>query len=162
MTALFRSRLLNAAMASIAGLALLLAVSLSLTACVSFLPDQRQDIVAKLSNVEDQLAKIRATIEADAPSPTPYERVEPYYVAALASLKQAENVANSREAYSKGKLSQIPAENSVRAIANCRNAIELNRRDYKGNGPSPNQDDNLDVLENNCSIPKFMESLFRK
>lgn len=146
-----------------AALALLLPLAtLGLTGCVSFLPDQRQDIVKQLGTVGDEIAKIRATVEADAPVPTPYAKVEPNYVTALASLGQAKKLAESRASYSRGRLSGLPATNSAKAITNCRDAIERDRLQYKTNGPAPNQDDNLDILEDNCSIARFIESVFRK
>ena len=133
-----------------------------LCGCVSFLPNQKEDIYKNLTNVGEQLAKIQTTIAVDAPAKTEYAKVEPFYIAALASASLAGKAATSRADYYNGRIPEVPAANSVKAIEFCRDAIEADRKEVKVNGFAANAADNLNILANTCSIATTIEKLFVK
>jgi hypothetical protein len=142
---------------------LALAPLFALAGCVSFLPNQRAEIYKSLTEVNDQLIKAKTAVAVEStPTSTPYSKVEPYYIAALASAQQAQAAAERRETYYKKSLPALPASNSAKAIAICYQSIEDDRKFVKDNGIPPNYATNIDTVASTCSIGKTMEDLFKK
>ncbi len=136
--------------------ALLLLPSL-LGGCAAFAPSYNEAIYTKLDGAHSSLTKIETTMETKAPSRTPYRAVEPYYIDALAQVKEAGEIAEKRPAYLHGRPAAAAAQLVADNIDRCHKAIELSRAAYDAGGQAPNEADNIAIVRNTCAIAKTME-----
>jgi hypothetical protein len=137
-------------------------LALTLSACVSFLPDYREDLYGKLVAVQTELARLQTTLETNTQGAVSYGKVEPFYVNALADLAEAQGIANSQATYHRGKLAAVPARNSATAIGNCRTAVEADRARFQAEGQARNAADNIAVVRDICLISKQMIDLYKR
>jgi len=135
-----------------------LLVIIPLGGCSIFAPAYNEAIYTKLDGAHSSLTKIETTLETKAPQHARYRDVEPYYIEALAMVKDAGEVAARRPVYLHGKPSARPAQVMVDNIERCRQAIEDSRASFEADGQRPNEADKISILRNTCGIAKTMES----
>ncbi|KQV81752.1 hypothetical protein [Rhizobium sp. Root1220] len=130
---------------------------LLLGGCAAFAPTYSEAIYTKLDGAHSSLTKIETAIETKAPRHTPYRDVEPYYIDALAQVKEAGDIAEKRPAYLQGRPAADAAQLVADNIDRCRKAIERSRAAFDGDGQAPNEADNVAIVRNTCAIAKTME-----
>ncbi len=142
-------------------MSLTLPLPLLLGGCAIFAPSYNEAIYTKLDGAHVSLTKIETSIEASSPSRVPYGKVEPYYIDALAGVKEAADIAGKRPAYLRGRPAANAAQLLVDNIDNCRRAIEASRAAFKADGQAPNEADNISVVRNVCAMLKTMEGALK-
>ena len=118
---------------------------------------RNEAIYTKLDGAHSSLTKIETTLETKAPQRARYRDVEPYYIEALAMVKDAGDIAGQRPAYLYGKPSATAARLLADNIDRCHHAIEMSRASFEADGQQPNEADNISIVRNICGIPKTME-----
>lgn len=142
--------------------AFILACFLALGSCGSFFaPNYNETIYKKIEGVNASLAKIETVTETKAPAKATYSDVEPYYIEALAGVKEAKEIADSKPAYLKGRPAADAAQALAGNIGKCQDAIESSRSRFKSVGQASNEADNLAIVRNVCGIPNTMQSALR-
>ncbi|MBB3542037.1 MULTISPECIES: hypothetical protein [unclassified Rhizobium] len=136
---------------------LLLAVTIPLDGCAIFAPAYNEAVYTKLEGAHSSLTKIETALGTKAPQRTRYRDVEPYYIEALAMVKDAGEIAGQRPAYLQGKPSARAAQLLADNIERCRQSIELSRAAFEENGQQPNEADNISIVRNTCGIARTME-----
>ncbi|MBW9117300.1 hypothetical protein JNB88_27145 [Rhizobium cauense] len=136
---------------------LLLILTISLGGCSVFAPAYNEAVYSKLDGAHSSLTKIETTLETKAPQRARYRDVEPYYIEALAMVKDASDIAGQRPAYLRGKPSAHAAQLLVNNIERCRQSIEISRAAFEENGQQANEADNVSIVRNTCGIAKTME-----
>ncbi|RDJ12263.1 hypothetical protein [Rhizobium grahamii] len=134
-----------------------LIVVIPLGGCSIFAPGYNEAIYTKLDGAHSSLTKIETALEMKAPQHARYRDVEPYYIEALAMVKDAGDIAQRRPAYLKGRPSAHSAELLSGNIETCRQGIEDSRASFEARGQRPNEADNISILRNTCGIAKTME-----
>jgi len=134
-----------------------LILTVPLGGCAIFAPAYNEAVYTKLDGAHSSLSKIETALETKAPQRTRYRDVEPYYIEALAMVKDAGDIAAQRPAYLQGKPSARAAQLLADNIERCRQSIELSRAAFEENGQQANETDNISIVRNICSIAKTME-----
>lgn len=133
-----------------------------LAGCVSFVPNYRQDLYDKLTDTQTQLRKVSVEIDTGG-NGVPYATVEPYFVAALADISQAQDIADASSKYYKGKLAGKPADTMLHLIKNCAASVGLAQSNYKQSSPPPaNAKTQVLTAADACSIPKTSADLMKR
>jgi hypothetical protein len=132
-----------------------------LGSCTAFAPTYNEAIYSKLDGAHSSLTKIETTMETKAPSRTQYRDVEPYYIDALAQVKEAGDIAGKRPAYLHGRPAAKAAELVADNIGRCHDAIEESRASFDAKGQAPNEADNIAIARNTCAIAKTMEGALK-
>lgn len=132
-----------------------------LTGCLTFAPKYSDVIFQKLGVVGTELTKLETLIETRAPQPVAYSGVEPLYISALASAKEAQDLATKRPAYLEGQPAAKAAELVAQNIQACWDAIEFSRKRFAREGQARNELDNIAIVKNICAIPKTMEGALK-
>ncbi|KRB60303.1 hypothetical protein ASE04_24855 [Rhizobium sp. Root708] len=132
-------------------------VTIPLGGCSIFAPAYNEAIYTKLDGAHSSLTKIETALETKAPQHARYRDVEPYYIEALAMVKDAGDIAERRPVYLKGKPSAHAAKLLAGNIEICRKAIETSRASFEAGGQQPNEADNISIVRNTCGIAKTME-----
>jgi hypothetical protein len=132
-----------------------------MSGCISFARKYNETIYQKLGAVNSELTKIETVIEARAPRKARYSEVEGYYIAALSSVKEAQDLADRRPAYLGNQPASQAAQLSADNIRACREEIESSRAGFEADGQGGDELGDLAVLRNICAIPKTMEGLLK-
>lgn len=138
-------------------MALLIVSGPMVSGCVSFIPTYDAAIYKKLEAVEDDLHKIDAAVGVIYAAPTPFEKVESYYVDAVANVQQAKDIAEGRRAYFKDRISGRPATLLAQSIDRCAQGLKLQMDRHKQAPIDRTLLDNLAVTET-CAVARSMES----
>ncbi|MDZ4363073.1 hypothetical protein [Brevundimonas sp.] len=133
----------------------MLASAFLLSGCVHFLPSYDAALYDEVVGVNGELDKIEAAVTAVySPAPS-FDKVEGFYVAAVAHLTEAERIATGQRLYYSGQLAAEPAGLIAAAIGNCRRAVtavmERHRR-----APIDAAAWSVLALEEVCGVPALM------
>ncbi len=134
-----------------------LILAIPLSGCSIFAPVYNEAVYTKLDGAHSSLTKIETTLETKAPQRARYRDVEPYYIEALAMLKDAGDIAGRRPAYLQGKPSARAAQLLADNIERCRQSIELSRAAFEESGQQPSEADSISIARNTCGIARTME-----
>ena len=142
-------------------LAATLAVMVFLPGCVQFLPTYNESIYGQLNTAITELGKVKAALSVPYQPAPNFEKIEPYYVASLGSLKSAEATSRSRANFLRGGLSERSSTIVAESIANCRKAVEGLAKLHKEQGITK-QDFTDSSVTTACAMPKMMEEILKK
>ncbi len=136
-----------------------LAVSGAVSGCQtfqSFLPTYDEALFSAVSDVNVQLDKIDAAVVVAEPAAS-FDKVEGYYVAALADLSRARRIAAGQSANHAGRVAGEPADLIVQAIDKCNGlVIEQLRRHQDTAHPMTSQVLSVLGVHETCSVPALM------
>ncbi|MEK1872603.1 MAG: hypothetical protein AAAC50_09270 [Rhizobium altiplani] len=135
----------------------LLILAIPLSGCSIFAPVYNEAVYTKLDGAHSSLTKMETTVETKAPQRARYRDVEPYYIEALAMVKDAGDIAGRRTAYLQGKPSARAAQLVADNIERCRQAIEASRARFEAKGQLANETDNITIVQNTCGIARTIE-----
>lgn len=122
----------------------------------SFLPSYDEALFRTLSDVNVQLDKIDAVVVVAEPAAS-FDKVEDYYVAAIADLSQARRIADGQSVYYAGRVAGRPADLIVRAIDNCNTLVIAQlRRHQDRERPMTSQLLGVLGVHEACSVPVLM------
>lgn len=138
-----------------------LAVAILLTGCVSFLPPHDEGVYKKLETAVAEIDKIGAAVDPPYQPQPGFKEIEPYYIAALASLRSAEAATTSRAEAYRDQMPGRAAELVARAIGNCRKAVETLAQTHRSMGID-GDDFRTSSVPQTCTIPRMMEARLKR
>jgi len=132
-----------------------------LSSCVSFLPTYDEALFKHLESVNDDLSRIEAAVNVVYLPPPKFEKVETFYVDAIAHLALAQQIANGQRDYYRGRISGSPSAQLQSAIANCNQALKLQMNRHR-EGPINPKTLAVFATADACSIPKLMAGRLKR
>lgn len=141
---------------------LISASGITLAGCsTTFLPTYDQALYSELDSANKELAKIDAATDSVLSSPPSYDKLEPYYTSALASLSRASAIADAKYSRVRKRPSANAAQIVSKSVDVCRQAVVTMMAYNKVNAIS-RATFKESLVQKNCDIPMSMASRLPK
>ena len=131
---------------------------LSVIGCGStFIPTYDEALYKSIEGIGSNLQKIETATLVINTKPTPFSKVEPYYIGAFSNLDEAQKILDGQRDYYRNKIPEGPILILKQALDNCRAAMKL-QLDRHQSAPISRDLIVTFATIDTCSVPKMMQA----